>query len=748
MTLVIKPPILGVPFQFSTSAVLYYSSSEEVISFNPSLTNLLGYSEIDLVNSPYEPLIETPISEIKAFLSFDAQDSISSDSISITFRHKSGCNLVADLKAYPNMLPGIHILFVESVEAIDTLSNVKLNTIALKRRKRFFVRIFDNIPIDIEIYTNDYKYIYANQWAIKDELLRESILGKTHKDYCLIKKIPTEVIEKRCKLFFEAIDTKQNISFEDCYQKDGNCKYMNRNFIPIYSRNNEFLYVISYSFDVTEIRRAEVKANEKEEFYRYILDKLPICVALKNKEGDYLFQNKVQQALYINKDDLTEAAELEDYEQMMRFIAADDATTWSLSGQLFRTYNRIRGFKGQKNYYEIGKIIIEDKNKQKYLLGYASDKTAIAIAEAAKDHANRLTERVVESVRDGIVQIDATGKIVSWNKHAEEIFDYSLNEARELSFDSLIVENSISHLLYNDSKSRSVFDLLKAGSLSEKELIECQVRRKNGTVFFVEMYAKRLEPNEPALYIAFIRNITHRKEHEQELRTAFDLVSEQNKRLLNFSYIISHNLRSHSGNIESLVSFLNGDTSPEDRKMFIQLLSKVSLALSETIKKLNDVVTIQTENQVKPENLNLHEYIGKAAEIVLGEFNGKSGIIVNNVPKDLVVKYNKAYLESILLNLLSNSFKYGYPDRFPLVTLSSYYDAEERLTLVVKDNGLGINMELYGSKLFGMYKTFHGNKDAKGLGLFITKNQVEAMGGKIEVISEVDKGTTFFVTLG
>ena len=65
--------------------------------------------------------------------------------------------------------------------------------------------------------------------------------------------------------------------------------------------------------------------------------------------------------------------------------------------------------------------------------------------------------------------------------------------------------------------------------------------------------------------------------------------------------------------------------------------------------------------------------------------------------------------------------------------------------LNVMDNGLGIDLDKYGKKLFGMYKTFHRNKDARGIGLFITKNQVESMGGKISVVSEVNVGTTFTV---
>ena len=65
--------------------------------------------------------------------------------------------------------------------------------------------------------------------------------------------------------------------------------------------------------------------------------------------------------------------------------------------------------------------------------------------------------------------------------------------------------------------------------------------------------------------------------------------------------------------------------------------------------------------------------------------------------------------------------------------------------LQISDNGMGIDLEKNGDKLFGMYKTFHGNADAKGLGLFITKNQIEAMGGSISVESVPNEGTCFSI---
>jgi len=99
-----------------------------------------------------------------------------------------------------------------------------------------------------------------------------------------------------------------------------------------------------------------------------------------------------------------------------------------------------------------------------------------------------------------------------------------------------------------------------------------------------------------------------------------------------------------------------------------------------------------------------------------------------------------------LLNFISNAIKYRSLERKPEVRLSLKASNGYKV-LSITDNGLGIDLERYKDRLFGMYKTFHGNKDAKGLGLFITKAQIETMKGKIEVESTVGEGTTFRILL-
>jgi hypothetical protein len=101
-------------------------------------------------------------------------------------------------------------------------------------------------------------------------------------------------------------------------------------------------------------------------------------------------------------------------------------------------------------------------------------------------------------------------------------------------------------------------------------------------------------------------------------------------------------------------------------------------------------------------------------------------------------------LRSILYNLISNGIKYRSPERKPVIHITSSSN-DQWVKIVVEDNGLGIDMEAFGSKLFGLYKRFHTHTEGRGLGLFLVKLQVEALEGTIEVESTLHKGTTFTI---
>lgn len=106
-----------------------------------------------------------------------------------------------------------------------------------------------------------------------------------------------------------------------------------------------------------------------------------------------------------------------------------------------------------------------------------------------------------------------------------------------------------------------------------------------------------------------------------------------------------------------------------------------------------------------------------------------------------------AYQDSIVLNLITNALKYRSPERALHISAECRDRGNNQLEFVFSDNGSGIDLEKHGKELFGMYKTFHHHPESSGLGLYLTKMQVEAMGGSIRVVSKVNEGTTFIVSL-
>ncbi|KRD07295.1 histidine kinase [Flavobacterium sp. Root901] len=254
---------------------------------------------------------------------------------------------------------------------------------------------------------------------------------------------------------------------------------------------------------------------------------------------------------------------------------------------------------------------------------------------------------------------------------------------------------------------------------------------------------KRDENGKPLRVIGTHTDISFQKEKELELLKTMKLYSDQNSRLLNFSHIVSHNLNTQAGNIKSILDFIDQDENKETVSEMLEHLRTVSNDLNETISNLTQIVKTQSNINIAVVPLKLHEYIEKTISTIKGYDKQKKITIINNVPQYLTINYNPAYLESVLLNFTTNAIKYAHPDRDPFIIFDFGIEPEGYKSLKITDNGLGIDLKIYGDLLFGMYKTFHKHEEARGIGLYITRNQIEAMKGTVSVESEVGVGTSF-----
>lgn len=343
-----------------------------------------------------------------------------------------------------------------------------------------------------------------------------------------------------------------------------------------------------------------------------------------------------------------------------------------------------------------------------------------------------------ENAAIGMALLDPNGKWLKINKKLIDIVGYSEEELLKLTFQDIThpedLDKDLSLLQELVQKKISHYQLEKRyyhklGHIVDILLGVSMVKNKEGEVLY---------------FISQIIDISALKKIENEIKSLLTITNKQNARLQNFAHIVSHNLRSHSSGIFGILELLKLEYPDIANNELVVLATQGAANLLQTVNDLTEVVKVNL-TEPKASNINLFDVIQKNMESLNMQIIQAGIDINNNVDKQILIKGVPAYVDSIVLNLLSNAIKYQSEERKSYLNIDMEI-TESKVTILFKDNGLGIDLKLNGDKMFGMYKTFHNHEDSRGVGLFITKNQIESMGGTIEVSSEKNVGTTFSIT--
>jgi signal transduction histidine kinase len=231
-------------------------------------------------------------------------------------------------------------------------------------------------------------------------------------------------------------------------------------------------------------------------------------------------------------------------------------------------------------------------------------------------------------------------------------------------------------------------------------------------------------------------------EIEIQKRTA-ELV-EYNQQLEQFAFMSSHNLRAPIARILGLSNILEITQDEKEEKFIRKNLVVSAQELDRIVKELNTILEIRKNNTAQLVDINLQQELGLILINLEKEVLETKASIVSDFSAANEIRTARPYLDSILINLLSNAIKYRHENRAPRIQIKTSL-LDDLLCLTVSDNGMGIDLSKYRAKLFTLYSRFHSHVEGKGLGLYLVKIQVESLGGKIEVESELDKGTTFTI---
>lgn len=223
-------------------------------------------------------------------------------------------------------------------------------------------------------------------------------------------------------------------------------------------------------------------------------------------------------------------------------------------------------------------------------------------------------------------------------------------------------------------------------------------------------------------------------------------LTTRNQYLNQFVYITSHNLRVPLKNLRGLLDLLNFDLLDEYNRAIIQLFGDSTQHLDETIEDLVHMLSAQNTPIQQAELVSISDSFGKVCLDFTKQIH-TLGIIIHTDFQCDTIHFTKSYMESVLNNLISNSIKYAHPERLLEVSITSICGPGKEVIITFSDNGVGIDMEKHKDNIFGLNQRFHTHVEGKGIGLYITKTQIESLKGTIEVESFVNQGTTFKITL-
>ena len=504
--------------------------------------------------------------------------------------------------------------------------------------------------------------------------------------------------------------------------------------------------MVGCHIDITEKKQTEQTLAISEETFKNAFEYSPIGMVLVSVQGQFIkVNNSICDMLGYTVEEMT----LKTFQE----ITHPDDLEADLN-LLQKTLNKeISAYQMEKRYIKkdgtfililLNVALVRDKaGVPLYFVSQIKDITKRKKAEALLKESERRWIFASEGSGGGIWDLDLVNNTIFHSKQC-----LSMIGLEEHEFSN--VPGQWTTRVHPDDREKYV-NAVRAYINGETSFYSNQHRVlcKDGTYKWVLDRGKVIEydeQNKPTRVIGTHTDITEQKLQEQRLRETLDVVSGQNSRLLNFAYIVSHNLRTHASNFKMIMDVLADPiTTDEEKAELSGHLHKVSEQLNDTITNLNEVVSIQTNTGIQTSELNLRAYVNRTIEVLSNDISTNDIFIENLIPADCTLNYNPAYLESIVFNLMSNAIKYRSVTVSPKITLAYFENANGCRGFTVTDNGIGIDLNKHGGDLFGMYKTFNGNRDAKGMGLFITKNQVEALGGKIEVESRVGEGTSFKV---
>ena len=626
-------------------------------------------------------------------------------------------------------------LFTGLQRTIDKQQNLerelKIQQQFLERSEKRFRILVENAGDVIVTFDEKGNFIYISPaferitGYTSEELINQSLAVIMNKEQ-----------EKKAGQALKETLLKPNVSISTIISlnhKNGNMIWMEGIVTNLLNDENIKGILCNYH-DITEKKDAEEKNRANEIRYQALFEQAPDAITITNRDGNYIEVNKSMcHLLGYSKEEYTHLKIADSLFEEDLGITPPRVQNLKQDEEV-RYERRLKRKNGTEVYVEVSASTMDDGRH----LVFLRDITEKKISEHQKEFDRKNFDALINTTDDLMWSINKNMELITCNKAFEQIVN-------QLTGRSLSEEASVLQSLFPKnqlSRYQAYFERAFAGEI----FTEIDHLTSPYEIWSEISFYPIIQGNEIIGCACYSRNITALKLAEQERIKMTNDLKQRNKNLEQFAYIVSHNLRAPVANISGIIYVMQTiKLDRKEKKVMINELSNSVEKLDNVINDLNHILQVR-EGEVyhKKELVYFSELVDNIKLSIENMIVKEQFDIISDFSEVNEFMTTKGYLYSIFYNLILNSIKYRRTDIKSFIKIKSV-STNNSISLIFEDNGLGIDLKKKGDQVFGLYKRFHYHTEGKGMGLYMVKTQVETLGGRISIESEVNQGTTFTI---
>jgi PAS domain S-box-containing protein len=500
--------------------------------------------------------------------------------------------------------------------------------------------------------------------------------------------------------------------------------------------------------ELTNAKQAQAALEASEQKYKHVTETIEECILAYDEDFIITYANKKTHTLFNLREDQIVGKKM--FDLPLSYIDEVDK-------KLFLSKQKLRYASNAKDRYELR---VTTGNGHKWILVNVSvvsknNKFAGAVVALVDITELKKQDELIKAQRDFYEAVlhQAPIEIAIYDADLRYVYCSKSSIKDDEMRAWIIGKTDIDYCvkkgkpLDDAHKRREICKRVMESGVGEEFIEELYDRNNNYKAYIRKAFPLRNPITNNIDHIAgFGIDLTNDKLREMEKMRMLDDITKRNRTLEQFTYVVSHNLRSPIANILALLEFYQQSVDENEKQEYVKYIKTSAENLDEMVKDLNELLSLSNSANAQKSLINLKEMVADFEKNISSQAHQISIQINADFSAWNEVYTVKSLFYSIFYNLISNSIKYHQPDKTAVIDIQSSVN-NNQLVIRFADNGIGIDMKRHQSYVFGLYKRFHTSIEGKGMGLFMVKNHVENLGGDIQIESELNVGTVFTIRL-